>query len=130
MQINLPDVLAEVTAAFGRYEKALVTNDVAVLDELFWDSPHTLRFGVTENLYGCEAIRAFRAGRPAQGLDRAVLRTVITTYGRDFATANIEFQRAASSKTGRQSQAWMRTAHGWRVVCAHVSLLAPSPPLA
>ena len=123
MDINLPDVLAEVTAAFDRYETALVTNDVAVLDELFWNSPHTLRYGVTENLYGYEAICAFRAARPGQGLERAVLKTVITTYGRDFATANIEFQRAASTKTGRQSQTWMRTANGWRVVSAHVSLL-------
>ena len=124
MDINLPDVLAEVTAAFDRYEKALVANDVAVLDELFWDSPHTLRYGVTENLYGYEAIRAFRAARPAHGLERAVLKTVITTYGRDFATANVEFQRAGGARPGRQSQAWMRTPQGWRVVCAHVSLFA------
>jgi hypothetical protein len=124
MDINLPDVVAEVTAAFDRYEKALVTNDVAVLDELFWDSPHTLRYGVTENLYGYDAIRVFRAARPAQGLERAVLNTVITTYGRDFATANIEFQRTGIARTGRQSQTWIRTPEGWRVVCAHVSLLA------
>jgi hypothetical protein len=130
MDINLPDVLAEVTAVFDRYETALVTNDVAVLDELFWDSPQTLRYGVAENLYGYEAIKAFRATRPAQGLERALLRTVITTYGRDFATANVEFQRTGSTKTGRQSQTWMRTPHGWRVVAAHVSLLAAPPPLA
>ena len=130
VQINLPEVLAEVEAAFARYERALVTNDVAVLDELFWDSPHTLRYGVGENLYGYAEIKAFRAGRPAQGLERSVLRTVITTYGRDFATANIEFQRAGGSKTGRQSQTWMRTPSGWRVVAAHVSLLAAPPPLA
>jgi hypothetical protein len=123
MDINLPDVVAEVTTQFGRYEQALVTNDVTVLDELFWDSPHTLRYGATENLYGYAAIRAFRAGRPSQGLAREVLRTVITTYGRDFATANIEFRRAGSSKTGRQSQTWVRTPQGWRVVAAHVSLL-------
>jgi hypothetical protein len=130
MHVNLPDVLAEVKAAFDRYETALVSNDVAVLDELFWNSPHTLRYGVTENLYGYDAVCAFRAGRPAQGLARTVLRTVITTYGRDFATANIEFQRAASTKAGRQSQTWMRTPEGWRVVSAHVSLLAAPPPLA
>ncbi|MEZ0306916.1 MAG: oxalurate catabolism protein HpxZ [Ramlibacter sp.] len=130
VQINLPEVLAEVEAAFARYERALVTNDVAVLDELFWDSPHTLRYGVGENLYGYAEIKAFRAGRPAQGLERSVLRTVITTYGRDFATANIEFQRAGGNKTGRQSQTWMRTPSGWRVVAAHVSLLAAPPPLA
>jgi hypothetical protein len=125
MDINLPDVLAEVTAAFERYEKALVSNDVAVLDELFWNSSHTVRYGVTENLYGHHAIRAFRAGRAAQGLDRTLLRTVITCYGRDFATTNVEFQRAGG-KPGRQSQTWMRTPQGWRVVCAHVSLLAPA----
>jgi hypothetical protein len=123
MDINLPDVLAEVTAVFQRYEAALVENDVAVLDELFWASPHTLRYGVAENLYGYEAIAAFRAARPAQGLARELLRTVITTYGRDFATANIEFRREGSQRTGRQSQTWMRTPAGWRVVAAHVSLL-------
>lgn len=128
--INLPDVLAEVTAVFARYEEALVSNDVAVLDELFWESPHTLRYGVGENLYGYEAIRAFRAARPAQGLARTVLRTVITTYGHDFATANIEFRRIGGDRTGRQSQTWLRTPAGWRVVAAHVSLLAPPPPLA
>ena len=123
LEINLPEVLAEVQTQFARYEAALIGNDVAVLDELFWDSPHTLRYGATENLYGCEAIRAFRAGRPAQGLARSLLKTVITTYGRDFATANAEFQREGSAKTGRQSQTWMRTPAGWRVVAAHVSLL-------
>lgn len=123
MQINLPDVLTEVEFQSDRYERALVVNDVAVLDELFWNSLHTLRFGATENLYGYNAIGAFRATRPAQGLDRTVLKTVITTYGRDFATANIEFQRAGSSKSGRQSQTWLRTPEGWRVVAAHVSLL-------
>jgi hypothetical protein len=123
MDINDPLVLAEVTAAFDRYEKALVGNDVAVLDELFWNSPHTLRYGATENLYGYDAIRDFRAGRSPTGLERSVLRTVITTYGRDFATANIEFQRAGSTRTGRQSQTWMKTTEGWKVVAAHVSLL-------
>lgn len=124
LEINLPDVLAEVAEQFARYEAALVGNDVAVLDELFWDSPHTLRYGVTENLYGYDAIRDFRASRPAQGLARDVLKTVITTYGRDFATANIEFQRVGGTKPGRQSQTWMRTPDGWRVVAAHVSLLS------
>ena len=121
--INLPDVVAEVQQQFDRYEQALVGNDVAVLDELFWDSPHTLRYGATENLYGYDAICAFRAARPAQGLARALLTTVITTYGRDFATANVEFERDGSLRTGRQSQTWMRTPDGWRVVAAHVSLL-------
>ncbi len=123
MEINIPDVWAEVEQQSNRYEAALVGNDVAVLDELFWCSPHTLRYGVTENLYGYDAICAFRAARPAQGLARTVLKTVITTYGRDAATVNIEFQRTRSDKTGRQSQTWMRTEAGWRVVAAHVSLL-------
>ncbi|MBA2962880.1 MULTISPECIES: oxalurate catabolism protein HpxZ [Ramlibacter] len=123
MAINLPPVVAEVTAQFERYEKALTGNDVAVLDELFWDSPLTLRYGAGENLYGSAEIQAFRAGRPAQGLEREVLRTVITTYGLDFATANIEFRRAGSARTGRQSQTWVRMPEGWRVVAAHVSLL-------
>lgn len=123
MQINLPDVLAEVTLQCERYERALVTNDVTVLDELFWNSPHTLRYGVTENLYGYTAIGEFRAGRPSQGLERSVLKSVITTYGRDFATCNLEFQRVGGAKPGRQSQTWIRTPDGWRVVAAHVSLL-------
>lgn len=121
--INLPEVLAEVTAVFERYERALVSNDVAVLDDLFFNSPHTLRYGATENLYGYAAIQAFRAARPAAGLERELLKTVITTYGSDFATANCEFRRAGSERTGRQSQTWMRTPHGWRVISAHVSLL-------
>ncbi len=124
MDINLPDVVTDVTAAFARYETALVNNQVEVLDELFWNSPHTLRYGASENLYGYDAIRAFRAGRSPQGLARRVLRTAITTYGRDFATTNIEFQRDGSDRIGRQSQTWMRTPQGWRVVSAHVSLMA------
>ena len=124
MQINLPEVVREVTAQFARYEDALVNNKTDVLDELFWNSPQTLRYGATENLYGFDAIQAFRAGRPAQGLMRVVLKTIITTYGNDFATANIEFQRAGSTRPGRQSQTWLRTPDGWRVVAAHVSLLA------
>ena len=123
-EINLSDVVAEVTSAFARYEDALVHNKVEVLDELFWDSPHTLRYGATENLYGAKEIKAFRAGRPSLGLGRVILRTVITTYGADFATANVEFQRTESPKIGRQSQTWMRTAQGWRVVSAHVSLMS------
>jgi hypothetical protein len=123
MDINLPDVLAEVEFQCERYERALVGNDVAVLDELFWNSPYTLRYGATENLYGYDAIGAFRAARQPQGLARTVLKTVITTYGRDFATANLEFQRLGNPKAGRQSQTWVRTPEGWRVVAAHVSLL-------
>lgn len=126
MEINIPEVVAEVTAAFDRYERALVTNDVAVLDELFWDSPHTLRYGAAEILHGYAEIKAFRAARPAAGLDRTLLRTVITTYGRDFATANTTFSRPGVDKVGRQSQSWVRMpGQGWRVVAAHVSLIAP-----
>ncbi len=124
MHINLPDVQDEVTAAFERYEVALVTNDVTVLDELFWNSPHTLRYGATENLYGYDEIQAFRAGRPSAGLARTLGRTVITTYGTDFATANTEFHRAGNERVGRQSQTWLRTPEGWRVVSAHVSLMS------
>lgn len=123
MDVNLPDVHAEVAAAFARYERALVDNDVAVLDELFWDDPATIRYGATENLYGYDAIRAFRAGRSPAGLARTLRNTVITTFGRDVATANTEFVRAGSDRVGRQSQTWVRTPRGWRVVSAHVSLL-------
>lgn len=121
--INLPDVLAEVTAVCERYERALCTNDVPVLDELFWNSPLTLRYGASENLYGYTEIQAFRAQRPSQGLQRRVLRCVITTYGRDMATANLEFQRTGQNTVGRQSQTWVRMPEGWRVVAAHVSAL-------
>jgi hypothetical protein len=122
-EINIPIAVAEVTQAFERYEKALVSNDVTVLDELFWNSPHTLRYGATENLYGFDEIAAFRNVRSTLGLQRRLLKTVITTYGRDFATANAEFQRGNSAHMGRQSQTWVRTAAGWRIVAAHVSLL-------
>ena len=124
-EINLPEVLAEVRAVFTRYEDALVNNRIEVLDELFWDSPHTLRYGVGENLHGIDAIRAFRLARPAAGLARTLQNTVITTYGRDVASASTEFRREGSDRVGRQSQTWVRFAAGWRVVAAHVSLLAP-----
>jgi len=124
MDINLPDVVAEVSAAFEQYEHALVHNEVAVLDALFHNSPLTLHSAATENLYGYDAIQAFRASRPSQGLSRERMNIVITTYGRDFATANTEFRRVGSERTGRQSQTWVRTPVGWRVVAAHVSLLA------
>lgn len=123
LQINLPEVLAEVSAAFARYEDALVHNKVEVLDELFWDSPLTVRYGAAENLVGIAAIRAFRLARPAAGLARSLANTVITTYGRDTATAMTEFRRDGSTRVGRQSQTWVRMAEGWRVVAAHVSLL-------
>jgi hypothetical protein len=123
LELNLPHVVAEITEAFARYEAALVGNDVAVLDELFWNSPLTLRYGITENLYGYEAIAAFRSGRPSAGLARTTRNTVITTYGEDFATANIEFLRPPGTRIGRQSQTWVRMPEGWRVVAAHVSFM-------
>jgi len=122
--INLPEIVAEVTAVFARYEDALVNNGIDVLDELFWASPHTLRYGVSEVLYGADEIAAFRQGRPSANLARTVFRTVITTFGRDFATANIEYRRAGAPTTGRQSQTWVRMPEGWRVVAAHVSNMA------
>ena len=123
-EINLPDVLAEVTAAFNRYEVALNANDVDVLDELFWKNPLTIRYGIGEVLYGYAEIAAFRSARSPVGLARTTSRTVITTYGRDMATANTLFERESTAgKIGRQSQTWMRTAEGWRVVSAHVSVI-------
>jgi hypothetical protein len=123
MNINLPEVVAEVTAVFARYEDALVHNKVEVLDELFWNAPTTIRYGAGENLIGYAAIQAFRAARPATGLARRLSNTVITTYGWDFATAMTEFRRDGSARVGRQSQTWVRMPEGWRVVAAHVSLI-------
>jgi hypothetical protein len=124
-EINRPDVLAEVHAAFDRYEQALVSNDVETLDRLFWPSAHTVRYGVGENLHGIDAIRAFRLARPSHGLARALHDTVITTYGTDFATAMTCFVRDGSTRTGRQSQTWCRLDGRWVVVAAHVSLMQP-----
>ena len=126
LEINIPEVVAEVTEAFQRYERALVANDVAVLDALFWNNPHTLRFGIAENLYGYEAIASFRGNRPAIDLTRQLSNTVIVSYGRDLATANTEFQRVGSAMTGRQSHVWVRTDDGWRIAAAHVSLMPAS----
>ena len=124
MDIDLPDVLAEVTAQFQRYEKALVTNDVAVLDELFRDDPRTLRYGIGENLYGYGEISAFRAARSPAGLMRKTARTVITAYGRDTAVASTLFYRESTpGRVGRQMQTWVRCPEGWRIVAAHVSVI-------
>ena len=124
MEINLPEALAEVTAQFARYETALVTNDVAVLDELFHDDPHTLRYGGGENLYGYKEIMAFRAGRSSAGLMRRIDRTLITTYGRDMAVASTLFYRdSMPGKVGRQMQTGVRFAYGWKIVAAHVSVI-------
>jgi hypothetical protein len=124
MQVDLPDVLAEVTAQFARYEKALVNNDIAVLGELFRNDPRTLRYGIAENLYGYDAISAFRAARSPAGLMRTTVKTVITTYGRDTAVASTLFYRDSTpGKVGRQMQTWARFPEGWRIVAAHVSII-------
>ncbi|CAM2844447.1 MULTISPECIES: oxalurate catabolism protein HpxZ [Methylobacterium] len=124
MVIDDPAVKAEVEAAFATYETALTTNDVATLEALFRDDPRTIRYGAGENLYGMDAIRAFRRARSPVGLERVLAETVITTYGRDFATAMTLFTRDnAPGRTGRQSQTWVRFPEGWRVVAAHVSLI-------
>ncbi len=125
MDINRPGIVAEVQAAFARYEAALTGNDVATLDALFWDSAQVIRYGVAENLYGAAEIAAFRAARPSAGLMRSLSRTVITTFGTDFATASTLFHRdTAPGKVGRQMQSWARLPEGWRVVAAHVSVVA------
>jgi hypothetical protein len=123
MVIDDPAVVAEVTAAFDGYEHALVTNDVATLDAYFWVAPQTVRYGGNEMLYGHAAIAAFRAARPATGLARTITRRVITTFGRDHATASIEFVRDDPARVGRQMQTWVRMPEGWRVVAAHVSVV-------
>jgi 1-carboxybiuret hydrolase subunit AtzH-like protein len=124
MEVDLPDVLAEVTAQFEIYEKALVSNDVAMLDSLFRADPRTLRYGIGENLYGYDAIMAFRAARSPVGLARKTAKTVITSYGRDAAVASTLFYRdTLSGKVGRQMQTWIRFADGWKIVAAHVSII-------
>ena len=122
MEIDLPEVKAEVEAVFAAYEAALVGNDVATLEALFWDDPRTIRYGGAENLYGMDAIRAFRRGRSPAGLARDLSQIVITTYGRDMATTMTLFVRShAPGRIGRQTQTWARFANGWKVVAAHVS---------
>lgn len=121
--LNRPEILVEVTAAFYRYEQALVSNDIAVLDELFWHDPRTVRLGAGENLYGIDQIRAFRAARPAAGLARQLQHTVITTFGDDYAVCSTEFTREGSERIGRQQQTWVRFPDGWRIVAAQVSLM-------
>jgi hypothetical protein len=124
MDVDLPDVLAEVTAQFARYEAALVSNDVAALDELFRADARTLRYGIGENLYGYDAIMAFRAARSPVGLMRKTAKTWITTYGRDSAVASTLFYRdALKGRVGRQMQTWVRFPEGWRIVAAHVSII-------
>jgi hypothetical protein len=124
LKINLPEVVAEVAAAYERYEAALAANDVAVLNEIFWKDPLTIRYGTAENLYGHDEIAAFRSSRTPAGTPKKRSRTVVTTYGTDMGTVNTLFGRdSASNKIGRQSQTWLRTSDGWRVVCAHVSVI-------
>jgi Protein of unknown function (DUF3225) len=124
MEIDMPDVVAEVQGAFDRYEQALVSNDVETLDALFRDDPRTVRFGGTENLFGYDQIKAFRAARSPAGLARTLANTVVTTYGRDFAIASTLFHRATMpGKVGRQTQTWVRFPDGWFVVAAHVSVI-------
>jgi hypothetical protein len=123
MELNLSEVVAEVRAQFDRYERALTSNDIETLNELFWNSPYTIRYGIGEQLYGHREIAGFRAAREPVDLARELTRVVITAYGRDFATASCEYQRVASKRRGRQMQTWVRTPAGWRVVAAHVSLL-------
>jgi hypothetical protein len=124
MEIDLPEVVAEVKAAFEHYEKALVSNDVATLDALFHDDARTIRYGSFENLYGFKEIMAFRAARPSSGLARTLSKTVITTYGHDFAVASTLYDRPSfGGKIGRQMQTWVRFPYGWRVVAAHVSMI-------
>ncbi len=124
METNVPEVRAEVEAAFARYETALTSNDVVTLQQLFWPSEYTIRYGIGENLYGSDEIAAYRAARSPIGLARRISRTVITTYGNDFATASTLFERdTVPGKIGRQMQTWVRTPEGWRVVAAHVSFI-------
>ena len=125
MDLNLPEVVAEVGAAFNRYEAALTTNDVPALDSFFWNDPRVIRFSLSDNGYGFEAIMKARRARDNVDLRRRLMRTVVTTFGRDFATVNTEFKREDSGREGRQSQTWVRTAEGWKVVSAHVSWLTP-----
>ena len=124
MEIDLPDVVAEVRVAFDRYEKALVSNDVSTLDELFRDDSRTVRYGVTEILYGHAEIKSFRAARSPVALGRKLSRTIITTFGRNFAVASTLYERpSAPGKIGRQTQTWVKFPEGWRVVVGHVSLM-------
>jgi len=125
MMINDPEIVAELAELYPKYEEALVNNDASTLTEMFWDSPYALRFGATENLHGAEEIAAFRKARPGSNLARTITRLDIATFGRDFGSVTLEFERHTAQKTvrGRQSQVWVRLAEGWKIVSAHVSLL-------
>lgn len=131
MDINLPHVVAAVTQAFVDYERALLANELPTLDAYFWDSEHTVRYGVAENLHGAEAIALYRRHCQPVGPGRQLLRTVVSTFGEDFATVSTEFHDGVSSRLGRQMQTWARLEGGWKVVAAHVSIdlssLEPAP---
>lgn len=124
MVVNDPAVVKEIAELYPRYERALVENDVTALQEMFWRSPHSMRFGVNENLYGIDEIDEFRRQRPGVGLARRVIRTDIVTFGQDYASVTLEFERRVNGRPiyGRQSQVWVRFEIGWRIVAAHVSL--------
>jgi len=125
MKINTPEVVAELQALYPRYEAALMSNDAETLTKMFWASPHAMRFGITENLYGVDEIEAFRKARPAANLARTVRRLDIVAFGNDFGSVTLEFERVVNGRTisGRQSQVWVRFPEGWRIVSAHVSNL-------
>jgi hypothetical protein len=125
MQINDPEIVAELQALYPHYETALVSNDAEALIRMFWASPHAMRFGVTENLHGIDEIAAFRKGRVPLNLARTIRRLDIVTFGRDYGSITLEFERTVDARTvsGRQSQVWVRFPEGWRIVSAHVSLL-------
>ena len=125
MKINDPEVVAELRALYPKYEAALMANDAETLTRMFWASPHAMRFGITENLYGIDEIAAFRKGRPSVNLARTVRRMDVVAFGNDFGTVTLEFERVVNSKRilGRQSQVWVRFSEGWRIVSAHVSVL-------
>jgi hypothetical protein len=126
MQINDPEIVTELQQLYPKYEAALMANDAETLTKMFWASPQAMRFGVTENLYGMEEIEAFRKSRPSTNLARTVKRLDIVTFGRDFGSVTLEFERTAANGkiiSGRQSQVWARLPEGWRIVSAHVSVL-------
>jgi hypothetical protein len=123
LEVNRPEVMTEVRTVFDRYEAALLANDVPVLDALFWNSPHAVRYGVGENLYGWQAIADFRHARRTGPFRRRLQNTVITTFGTDFATASSEYWREGHDRIGRETKTLVRTPDGWRIVAAHVSLI-------
>jgi len=123
LSVNDPAVIAEITALHDAYERALAANDIPALNAFFWDSPHIVRYGVNEQLYSYAEIKGFRAGRATIDLRRELLKLVLTTYGRDFATASCEYKRLETGRRGRQMQTWMRVDGEWKVIAAHVSLL-------